>query len=172
MRPYSNDLRERVAAAVDHAEGSLREIARRFRVSNSRPPNSDSPLSPHFDNGSKIPHSPHGRRRRDEARPTPNRPDFGGLRPLFGGDCAPRTRRSFYASTGNGTSSPRATSDYDEFSKTGFCGAMPRTKALSNSAIESNNSVRKWLRISSQRWHFVFILRQAAWNNGQHSCWT
>jgi transposase len=33
MRPYSNDLRERVAAAVDHAEGSLREIARRFRVS-------------------------------------------------------------------------------------------------------------------------------------------
>jgi transposase len=33
MRPYSMDLRERVAAAVDHAEGSLREIARRFRVS-------------------------------------------------------------------------------------------------------------------------------------------
>jgi transposase len=33
MRPYSNDLRERVAAAVDHAEGSLRQIARRFRVS-------------------------------------------------------------------------------------------------------------------------------------------
>jgi transposase len=33
MRPYSNDLRERVAAGVDHAEGSLREIARRFRVS-------------------------------------------------------------------------------------------------------------------------------------------
>src|SRR3954463_3340610 len=33
MRPYSTDLRERVAAAVDHQEGSLREIARRFRVS-------------------------------------------------------------------------------------------------------------------------------------------
>src|SRR6187549_3234064 len=33
MRPYSNDLRERVAAAVDHGEGSQREIARRFRVS-------------------------------------------------------------------------------------------------------------------------------------------
>jgi transposase len=33
MRPYSNDLRERVAAAVDHGEGSLREIARRLRVS-------------------------------------------------------------------------------------------------------------------------------------------
>src|SRR3954471_19603728 len=33
MRPYSNDLRERVAAAVDHQEGSLRQIARRFRVS-------------------------------------------------------------------------------------------------------------------------------------------
>jgi transposase len=33
MGPYSNDLRERVAAAVDHAEGSQREIARRFRVS-------------------------------------------------------------------------------------------------------------------------------------------
>jgi transposase len=32
-RPYSKDLRERVVAAVDHAEGSQREIARRFRVS-------------------------------------------------------------------------------------------------------------------------------------------
>src|SRR5512143_2299450 len=33
MRSSSTDLRERVAAAVDHQEGSLREIARRFRVS-------------------------------------------------------------------------------------------------------------------------------------------
>jgi transposase len=33
MGPYSNDLRERVAAAVDHGEGSQREISRRFRVS-------------------------------------------------------------------------------------------------------------------------------------------
>ena len=33
MRPYSMDLRERVAAAVDLREGSQREIARRFRVS-------------------------------------------------------------------------------------------------------------------------------------------
>ncbi len=33
MRPYSLDLRERVAAGADHHEGSLREIARRFRVS-------------------------------------------------------------------------------------------------------------------------------------------
>ena len=33
MAPYSLDLRERVAAAVDHGEGSQREIARRFRVS-------------------------------------------------------------------------------------------------------------------------------------------
>jgi transposase len=33
MGPYSNDLRERVAAAVDHGEGSQRQIARRFRVS-------------------------------------------------------------------------------------------------------------------------------------------
>jgi transposase len=32
MGPYSQDLRERVAAAVDHHEGSQREIARRFRV--------------------------------------------------------------------------------------------------------------------------------------------
>ena len=60
--------------------------------------------------------------------------------------------------------------DYDEFSKTGFCGAMPRIRAVSKSAIESNSSVRKWLRISSQRWHLVFILCQAAWNKGQHSC--
>ena len=33
MAPCSNDLRERVAAAVDHGEGSQREIVRRFRVS-------------------------------------------------------------------------------------------------------------------------------------------
>jgi transposase len=33
MGPYSKDLRERVAAAVDHGEGSQREIARTFRVS-------------------------------------------------------------------------------------------------------------------------------------------
>ncbi len=33
MCPYSNDLRERVAAAVDDGEGSQREIAATFRVS-------------------------------------------------------------------------------------------------------------------------------------------
>src|SRR5260370_21023988 len=33
MRPCSMDLRDRVAAAVDQKEGSLRQIARRFRVS-------------------------------------------------------------------------------------------------------------------------------------------
>ena len=33
MGPYSMDLRERVAAAVDHHEGSQRQIARTFRVS-------------------------------------------------------------------------------------------------------------------------------------------
>jgi transposase len=33
MRPYSTDLRERVADAVDRKEGSLRQIARRFCVS-------------------------------------------------------------------------------------------------------------------------------------------
>ena len=35
MRPYSLDLRRRVAAAVDAHEGSRSEIARRFRVSPS-----------------------------------------------------------------------------------------------------------------------------------------
>ena len=35
MRPYSLDLRQRVAAAVDAHEGSQSEIARRFRVSPS-----------------------------------------------------------------------------------------------------------------------------------------
>jgi transposase len=33
MRPYSNDLRERIAAAVDNGEGSQRDIAQLFRVS-------------------------------------------------------------------------------------------------------------------------------------------
>ena len=35
MRPYSMDLRERIAAAVDHHEGSIRRIARTVRVSTS-----------------------------------------------------------------------------------------------------------------------------------------
>jgi transposase len=35
MGPYSMDLRERIAAAVDHYEGSIRQIARTFRVSAS-----------------------------------------------------------------------------------------------------------------------------------------
>jgi transposase len=35
MKPYSMDLRERVAAAVDHHEGSQRQIAAHFRVSPS-----------------------------------------------------------------------------------------------------------------------------------------
>src|SRR5512135_1860802 len=33
MKPYSMDLRQRIAAAVDHGDGSFRQIARRFRVS-------------------------------------------------------------------------------------------------------------------------------------------
>ena len=33
MRPYSLDLRQRVAQAVDQREGSLRQLAKRFRVS-------------------------------------------------------------------------------------------------------------------------------------------
>ena len=33
MKPYSMDLRQRIAAAIDHGEGSFREIARRFRIS-------------------------------------------------------------------------------------------------------------------------------------------
>ena len=35
MRPYSLDLRERIVAAIDYDEGSIREIARIFRVSTS-----------------------------------------------------------------------------------------------------------------------------------------
>ena len=35
MCPYSLDLRERIAAAIDDHEGSIREIARLFRVSTS-----------------------------------------------------------------------------------------------------------------------------------------
>ena len=33
MRPYSLDLRQRVAQAVDRREGSLRQLAKRFLVS-------------------------------------------------------------------------------------------------------------------------------------------
>jgi transposase len=35
MRPYSTDLRERIVAAIDQHEGSIRQIARTFRVSTS-----------------------------------------------------------------------------------------------------------------------------------------
>jgi transposase len=35
MRPYSLDLRERIVAAIDSHDGSIREIARLFRVSTS-----------------------------------------------------------------------------------------------------------------------------------------
>src|SRR5512147_2117777 len=35
MRPYSLDLRERVVAAIDHHDGSIRWISRVFRVSTS-----------------------------------------------------------------------------------------------------------------------------------------
>ena len=40
MGPYSMDLRERVAAAIDEGEGSERRIAKRFRVSVSLSPDS------------------------------------------------------------------------------------------------------------------------------------
>ena len=33
MRPYSNDLRERIVAALDRGEHSLRQLARLFSVS-------------------------------------------------------------------------------------------------------------------------------------------
>jgi transposase len=33
MRPYSNDLRERIVAAVDRGEHSIRQIAHLFSVS-------------------------------------------------------------------------------------------------------------------------------------------
>src|SRR5512143_1290313 len=33
MKPYSMDLRQRIAAAIDHGDGSFRLIARQFRVS-------------------------------------------------------------------------------------------------------------------------------------------
>ena len=34
--------------------------------------------------------------------------------------------------------------DYDVSPKIGFCGAMPRIRAVSNSAIEPKSSKRKW----------------------------
>lgn len=33
MRPYSNDLRERIVAAIDRGEHSLRQLAHLFSVS-------------------------------------------------------------------------------------------------------------------------------------------
>jgi hypothetical protein len=67
-------------------------------------------------------------------------------------------------------SSRASTPDYDVFTSTGRCRSMPRIKAVSNSVMESKRNAWKQLRISSQRWHLVFILFQVAWNKGQHAC--
>jgi transposase len=95
MRPYSNDLRERVAAAVEHGEGSQREIARRFRVSLSfvvrllqRRRGADT-LEPRPHGGCPPPAlGPGDRRRLDElirARPDAT---LGQLRQLGGFTCS------------------------------------------------------------------------------------
>ena len=64
MGPYSMDLRERVAAAIDAAEGSQRQVAKRFRVSVSF--------------GTRL-----VQRRRDADTLAP-KPHGGGPRPVLG----------------------------------------------------------------------------------------
>ena len=81
MRPYSIDLRERVAAAVDDGDGSQRDIASTFRVSLSfvsrllRRRRDLGTLVPKPHGGSPPPAlGPDDRQRLDElirARPTP-----------------------------------------------------------------------------------------------------
>ena len=60
---------------------------------------------------------------------SPNRPDFGGRWPVSGVDPPPRTPRCFSASSSKATYGLQASvPDYDVSSKTGFCGAMPRSE--------------------------------------------
>jgi hypothetical protein len=80
MRPYSIDLRQRVAAAVDHDDGSLRRIAYRFRVRLSfvarllRRRRQTGSLDPKPQGGGPPPALDHERlqRRRDRVRPQPD----------------------------------------------------------------------------------------------------
>jgi hypothetical protein len=53
--------------------------------------------------------------------------------------------------------------DYDEFLKTGFCGTMPRSKAVSNSAIESAIPGRSFSSGLIAPFHLPF--RKASWQN-------
>ena len=67
MRPYSTDLRERIVDAYDKAEGSLRELAKRFKVA---PKTVQNYLNRKRETGSVEPR-PHG------GGPTPKLDDAG-----------------------------------------------------------------------------------------------
>ena len=80
----------------------------------------------------------------DQACQGPKQPGFAPHRLVWGVQRAPRSQRWFSASSQERRIGSRgATQCYDEFSKIGLCGAMPRTRAVSNSAIESKSRVRK-----------------------------
>ncbi len=107
---------------------------------------------------------------RDGAWPSPKQPGFASHRPVRGVHRAPANAMLVQHIKDRRRSSRASTPDYDVFTSTGRCRSMPRIKAVSNSVMESKRNAWKQLRISSQRWHLVFILFQAAWNKGQHAC--
>ena len=90
-----------------------------------------------------------GRTAWEAVRLTPDEAEFGGRPPVFCrvfGEVTPARRPRCWSSTSQSDAqrlSRQVMPVYDEFSKTGLCGTMPRTKAVSNSAIEVNSSVRK-----------------------------
>jgi hypothetical protein len=93
MGPYSMDLRERVAAAIDEGEGSERQITKRFRVSVSFVTRL---LQRRRDAGTLAP-KPHG----GGPRPGPRFPRRGTT-----GDADRRASRCHLEPIGSGAASP------------------------------------------------------------------
>jgi hypothetical protein len=131
-----------VRLQVNGSNGPI-TIERIERISNSRPLECVSSWSPHFDSDSMIRHPPQAEREMGEGLPEHERAPSRLSATALGS----------WPRTANATRVQRlserhvrplmAMSAYDEFSNTGFCGAMPRIRAVSNSAIESNRRVRK-----------------------------
>ena len=111
-------------------QGLLRESV--YYSSNSRPVRCDSPWSSHFDSGSLTGPLGGEEGRPDGAWQSPNWPGRATLPVHLRVHRASRTRLWLSLKPRATLGSPGATRVYVEFSKTGLCGAIPRTRAISN----------------------------------------
>ena len=140
---------------------------------NSRPFECHSSWLAHFDSDSMFRHHWDGKKDVRQGLLEPIQPDFGGRWPFSRIDCARRTRRCFNASRSRATRwssviGNRLRRILEDRPLPGDATQQGRQQVRHR----VKQQLRKWLRISSQRWHLVPILCQAAWNNGQHNCCT